>query len=53
MADHLNKIDLIIPCAGMGKRLSRLTKNITKNMVSINGCSILEHQLSKFLHKKK
>lgn len=54
MVDHLKKIDLVIPCAGMGNRLGYLTKKITKNMVKVNGISILEHQLKKFLvHKKK
>ena len=54
MVDHLKKIDLVIPCAGMGNRLGYLTKKITKNMVKVNGISILEHQLEKFLvHKKK
>ena len=54
MVDHLKKIDLVIPCAGMGTRLGHLTKFITKNMVVINDKSILEHQLEKFLvHKKK
>ena len=54
MADPLNKIDLVIPCAGMGTRLGSLTKKITKNMLKINGISILEHQLNKFLiHKDK
>ena len=54
MVDHLKKIDLVIPCAGMGTRLGHLTKFITKNMVVINEKSILEHQLEKFLvHKKK
>ena len=54
MVEHLKKIDLVIPCAGMGTRLGYLTKNITKNMVKINGVSILEHQLNKFyIHKKK
>lgn len=54
MAEHLKKVDLIIPCAGMGTRLSHLTKNKTKNMVKINGTSILEHQLSKFyIHRNK
>ena len=54
MVDHLKKIDLVITCAGMGNRLGYLTKKITKNMVKVNGISILEHQLKKFLvHKKK
>lgn len=54
MADHHKKIDLVIPCAGMGTRLGYLTKNKTKNMVEVNGISILEHQLKKFYkHKKK
>jgi NDP-sugar pyrophosphorylase family protein len=54
MVAHHKKIDLVIPCAGRGKRLSYLTKFITKNMVVINDKSILEHQLDKFLiHKKK
>jgi choline kinase len=54
MVEHLKKIDIVIPCAGMGTRLGYLTKNITKNMVKINGVSILEHQLNKFyIHKKK
>jgi choline kinase len=48
MVDRHKKIDLVIPCAGIGSRLGYLTKNITKNMVKINGYSILEHQLSKF-----
>ena len=46
------KIDLVIPCAGMGTRLRYLTQNCTKNMLEINGLSILEHQLNKFyIHK--
>jgi choline kinase len=54
MVDHHKKIDLVIPCAGKGKRLGYLTKDISKNMVVVNGSSILEHQLHKFLiHKKK
>ena len=54
MVDHLKKIDLVVPCAGLGSRLGFLTKKITKNMVKINGISILEHQLNKFLiHKEK
>ncbi|WP_440680919.1 sugar phosphate nucleotidyltransferase [Candidatus Pelagibacter sp. HIMB1623] len=54
MVAHHKKIDLVIPCAGMGKRLGILTKFITKNMVKIHGKSILEHQLDKFyVHKKK
>ncbi|MDB3894452.1 hypothetical protein N9324_00060 [Candidatus Pelagibacter sp.] len=54
MVDHLKKIDLVVPCAGMGSRLGFLTKKITKNMLKINGISILEHQLNKFLiHKEK
>jgi len=54
MVDHLKKIDLVVPCAGLGSRLGFLTKKITKNMVKINGISILEHQINKFLiHKEK
>jgi len=54
MADRHKKIDLVIPCAGMGTRLGSLTKNNTKNMLKINKLSILEHQLKKFNnHKKK
>ena len=54
MVAHHKKIDLVIPCAGMGTRLGYLTKFVTKNMVVINDKSIIEHQLDKFLvHKKK
>lgn len=54
MVNYPKKIDLVIPCAGMGTRLGYLTKNITKNMLKINGISILEHQLNKFLtHREK
>jgi choline kinase len=54
MVEHLKKIDIVIPCAGMGTRLGYLTQKITKNMVKIKGYSILEHQLSKFnLHSKQ
>jgi len=54
MVAHHKKIDLVIPCAGMGTRLGCLTKFVTKNMVAINDKSIIEHQLDKFLvHKKK
>ena len=54
MVAHHKKIDLVIPCAGMGTRLGYLTKFVTKNMVAINDKSIIEHQLDKFLvHKKK
>lgn len=54
MVKQHKKIDLVIPCAGMGTRLGHLTKNITKNMVIINGRSILQHQLEKFLiHRRK
>ena len=52
--DHLKKIDIVIPCAGIGSRLGVLTKNQTKNMLNINGLSILEHQLKTlFFYKKK
>ena len=51
---QIKKIDIVIPCAGMGTRLGHLTKRITKNMVLINGISMLEHQLNKFyIHKEK
>ena len=54
MVEHPRKIDLVIPCAGRGTRLKHLTKNRTKNMLKINGISILEHQINKFYaHKKK
>ena len=54
MVAHHKKIDLVIPCAGIGTRLGYLTKFVTKNMVAINDKSIIEHQLDKFLvHKKK
>ena len=47
MVDHLKKIDLVIPCAGMETDMVTSLK-ITKNMVEVNGLSILEHQLKKF-----
>ena len=53
MVAHHKKIDLVIPCAGMGTRLGYLTKFVTKNMVVINDKSIIEHQLDKFLVHKK
>lgn len=52
MVGQSRKIDIIIPCAGMGTRLLHLTKKKTKNMVKINGFSILEHQVYKFLKLK-
>ena len=49
MVDQNNKIDLVIPCAGMGKRLGRLTKNITKNSLALTRSS----QITKKNYKRK
>ena len=53
MVEHLNKIDIVIPCAGVGSRLGNLTKNKTKNLLEIDGKTILDYQIRYFLKYKK
>ncbi len=42
----MKKQNLIIPAAGIGKRLQPLTKEIPKSMVQVGRRTILEHQLN-------
>ena len=44
MAD-VDKINLIIPAAGVGTRLGKYTKSKSKNMVFIDKKTIFEHQI--------
>ena len=50
MAD-VDKINLIIPAAGVGTRLGKYTKSKSKNMVFIDKKTIFEHQIKSFNFK--